>query len=85
LQAINGHLALTHAYYAPDTDIMQEEITVGEWKVQYKKKCDKARVNPSNYGGYAYDAVWTYAYALDKLFQENQSYISNLHSEAATE
>jgi ABC-type branched-subunit amino acid transport system substrate-binding protein len=85
MQAINGHLALTHAYYAPDTDLMQEGITVKEWKKNYKKKCDKAPVPPSNYGGYAYDAVWTYAYALDKLLRENQSYISNLHTDTATE
>jgi hypothetical protein len=84
LQAINGHLALTHAYFAPDTDMMQQGITVGDWKTQYKKKCDKASVDTSNYGGYAYDAVWTYAYALDKLLQENQTYISDLHTEAAT-
>lgn len=85
LQAINGHLALTHAYYAPDTDLMQEGITVGEWKKKFKKKCDKASVPTSNYGGYAYDAVWTYAYALDKLYRENQSYVANLHSTVPTE
>jgi len=75
---------LTHAYYAPDTDVMQEGMSVGDWKKHYKKKCDKSKVQMSNYGGYAYDAVWTYAYALDKLFQDNQSFVADLHTDVAT-
>jgi hypothetical protein len=63
---------------------MQENRSVGSWKEQYKSRCDRSNVDTSNYGGYAYDAVWTYAYALDKLFKENQSYAADLHTEPAT-
>lgn len=34
----------------------------------------------SHYGGYAYDAVWVYALALDELLKENKSNIATLHS-----
>ncbi|XP_059485869.1 receptor-type guanylate cyclase gcy-19-like isoform X2 [Neocloeon triangulifer] len=84
IEAINGHLALTHAYYAPDSDAMQEGMSVGDWKNKYEQKCKSKKVEMSNYGGYAYDAVWTYAYALDKLFHENQSYAADLHTALAT-
>lgn len=83
-QAINGHLALTHAYFATDDAPMQEHINVGDWRKNYEKRCQQVPISQSNYAGYAYDAVWTYAYALDKLFQENQSYVADLHSEVAT-
>lgn len=64
---------------------MQQGITVGEWKEKYKTRCARNDLEISNYGGYAYDAVWTYAYALDKLFEQNQSFTADLHTDAATE
>ncbi|KAG8222593.1 hypothetical protein J437_LFUL002585 [Ladona fulva] len=82
LEAINGHLSITHAYFAPENEMMQEGLSIGAWKKQYAKKCkDNNNVSVSNYAGYAYDAVWTYALALDALIAENQSHVSNLHSE----
>ncbi|GLH00495.1 Insulin-like receptor [Gryllus bimaculatus] len=63
---------------------MQEGITVGDWREQYKEVCKKKGVTPSNYAGYAYDAVWTYAYALDKLARENQTYLIEIHSDTTT-
>ncbi|CAB3366072.1 Hypothetical predicted protein [Cloeon dipterum] len=84
IEAINGHFALTHAYFAGDKDIMQEGITVGEWRKDYENRCNKHKIEPSNYGGYSNDAVWAYAYALDKLFQENQSYVADLHTDEAS-
>ncbi|KAF4518035.1 hypothetical protein B566_EDAN009268 [Ephemera danica] len=85
-QAINGHLSIAHAYFAHDEDLMQELITVGEWKKKYEFECGKFKepIPQSNYAGYAYDAVWTYAYALDKLIKTNQSHIADLHSPDST-
>ena len=80
-KAINGHLGITHAYFAPDDDIMQEGITVRQWRDRYEKQCKIANQQPSNYAGYAYDAMWTYAYAMDLLLKENQSYVFDLHSD----
>lgn len=80
-QAINGHLGISHAYFAPDNDIMQEGITVRQWRDRYEKMCRTVHQPPSPYAGYAYDAMWTYAYAMDQLIKENQSYVLDLHSD----
>lgn len=79
-KAINGYLGLSHAYFAPDNDIMQEGITVRQWRDRYELQCQTKKQPPSNYAGYAYDAMWTYAYAMDRLLRENQSYVFDLHS-----
>ncbi|XP_011630756.1 uncharacterized LOC105422894 isoform X1 [Pogonomyrmex barbatus] len=81
MKAINGHLGLSHAYFARDDDIMQEGITVREWRDRYENICRTQNQQPSNYAGYAYDAMWTYAYAMDRLIRENQSYVFDLHSD----
>ena len=81
MKAINGHLGLSHAYFARDDDIMQEGITVREWRERYENICRIQNQQPSNYAGYAYDAMWTYAYAIDRLIRENQSYVFDLHSD----
>lgn len=83
MKAINGHLGLSHAYFARDDDIMQEGITVRKWRERYENRCrmQNQPIEPSNYAGYAYDAMWTYAYAMDRLIRENQSYVFDLHSE----
>ncbi|CAL7950409.1 unnamed protein product [Xylocopa violacea] len=80
-KAINGHFGLSHAYFAPDDAIMQEGITVREWRDRYELDCKKKQQPPSNYAGFAYDAMWTYAYAIDRLLRENQSYVFDLHSD----
>ncbi|XP_068980549.1 uncharacterized protein [Bombus flavifrons] len=80
-KAINGYLGLSHAYFAPDNEIMQEGITVRQWRDNYEKSCFNQQQPPSNYAGFAYDAMWTYAYAMDRLLRENQSYVFDLHSE----
>lgn len=72
---------MTHAYYAPDDNLMQEQITVGEWKRRYEKKLKTLRRNSSDYGGFAYDAVWTYAFALKELAKGDPEAMTNLHSE----
>ncbi|XP_076168527.1 uncharacterized protein LOC143147294 isoform X3 [Ptiloglossa arizonensis] len=79
-KSINGHLGLSHAYFAPDDDIMQEGITVRQWRNRYEASCRNHGEPPSNYAGFAYDAMWTYAYAMDRLLRENQSYVFDLHS-----
>lgn len=60
---------------------MQEDISVGQWKQKYKEECERNKVEIHNYGGFAYDAVWTYALALDSLMKENQSHLVTLHNE----
>lgn len=60
---------------------MPENITVGEWKKIY---VTRTRGLTSNYAGFAYDAVWTYALALDKLIKEDPEAVAGMHSENTT-
>ncbi|XP_012262718.2 uncharacterized protein LOC105689915 isoform X2 [Athalia rosae] len=78
--AVNGYLGISHAYYAPDDAVMQENITVRQWRDRYETQCREQGQAPSDYAGYAYDATWTYAYAMDQLMRENQSYVFALRS-----
>ncbi|KAJ8686553.1 hypothetical protein QAD02_022347 [Eretmocerus hayati] len=82
-EAINGYLGISHASFAPDDNIMQEGITVKQWRDNYEQLCASKNQSTSPYAGYAYDAMWAYAFAADQLLKENQSYISDLHSEQA--
>ncbi|XP_018331316.1 uncharacterized protein LOC108741146 [Agrilus planipennis] len=81
--AINGYFSLSSAFFAPNDSIMQENITVGEWRERYAK--NSSILGASNYAGFAYDAVWVYALALNKLVEDNPMAISNLHSPETTE
>ncbi|KAB0792760.1 hypothetical protein PPYR_14719 [Photinus pyralis] len=81
IEAINGYFSLTSAYFAPDDQIMQENKTVGQWKTEYKAR---AQDFASDFAGFAYDAVWTYALALDQLVKEDPEAITALHSLSTT-
>lgn len=59
---------------------MQENISVGEWRERYTNRSLEQKINLSNYAGYAYDAVWTFALALDKLIKSDPEAVSDLHS-----
>ncbi|XP_076647965.1 uncharacterized protein LOC143356288 [Halictus rubicundus] len=80
-KAINGYLGISHAYFGQDDAIMQENITVREWRNNYEAECIRRKLPPSDYAGYAYDAMWTYAYAMDQLLKEKEAYIFDLHSQ----
>lgn len=77
-EMLEGHFSLAHQSYAADDAIMETNHTVGEWKTNYGLS------NVSHYGGYAYDAVWVYALALDKLITESETHLATLHSENTT-
>ncbi|XP_055386456.1 atrial natriuretic peptide receptor 2-like isoform X2 [Condylostylus longicornis] len=77
-EAVNGHFSLTHSAFAPSDSIMIENKTVHEWKENYLKRGGEAHF--SNYAAFAYDAVWVYALAADKLLHENPSAIYDLRS-----
>ncbi|XP_046676612.1 receptor-type guanylate cyclase gcy-4-like [Homalodisca vitripennis] len=87
LEAINGHLSLSHAAWALDNAIMQTKQTVGEWKENLKKTVVGItnQTTISTYAGYAYDAVWMFALALDQLNKEDPSALSNIHENNNTQ
>lgn len=74
---------MAHAFYSPDDAVIQGNMTVATWKEKYRG-LKKAVPQSSNYAGYAYDAVWTYALALDKLVRDNPQAVSDLHSQNTT-
>lgn len=78
-EMLNGHFSLAHQSYAEDNSIMETSKTVGEWKKTY------GRSNTSHYGGYAYDAVWSYALALDKLIKESPNNLMSLRYKNTTD
>lgn len=63
---------------------MEENYSVGEWKENYATECARQQLNVSNYAGYAYDAMWIFAMALDKLIQEDPESLADIHSPNTT-
>ncbi|KAF2904495.1 hypothetical protein ILUMI_01678, partial [Ignelater luminosus] len=85
IEAINGYFSLTSAFFAPNDSVMQENITVGEWRQNYMSEIrNKTGAKSSNYAGFAYDAVWTYALALDRLIKEDPEAVAGMHSDNTT-
>nr|XP_045615701.1 uncharacterized protein LOC123768923 isoform X1 [Procambarus clarkii]XP_045615702.1 uncharacterized protein LOC123768923 isoform X1 [Procambarus clarkii]XP_045615703.1 uncharacterized protein LOC123768923 isoform X1 [Procambarus clarkii]XP_045615704.1 uncharacterized protein LOC123768923 isoform X1 [Procambarus clarkii] len=78
LEAIDRHMSLGYAYYADDDFVYHENKTVRQWREEYYQQYQH---EPAEYAGYTYDAVWAYAYALDKLLKEDRTHVSNLHSD----
>ncbi|XP_069989042.1 uncharacterized protein [Penaeus vannamei] len=84
LYALRGHMSLSYKYFADDDDIMQEGRTVKEWRNAYSEVI-KDKAVESDYAGFTYDAVWTYALALDNLFKEDESYAADLRDYNTTQ
>lgn len=88
IEALNGHFSLSHSPFADNTSLMQENITVSDWRNNYHKVLNnnskEQQQQPSDYAGFAYDAVWVYGYALDRLIKEDSSYLTDIHSERTT-
>uniref|UniRef100_A0A1B6EEM0 Gamma-aminobutyric acid type B receptor subunit 2 n=1 Tax=Clastoptera arizonana TaxID=38151 RepID=A0A1B6EEM0_9HEMI len=86
VMAINGYFSLSHAPFGPEDSLTHENITVKQWKENFMKSGTNYSTPDkiSDYAGYAYDAVWMYAYALRKLYDENSTHLSGLHNENTT-
>ncbi|KAH6944375.1 hypothetical protein HPB50_002815 [Hyalomma asiaticum] len=80
--AIDGYMSLHPKAYADDNATMQDNKTVASWKATYKQIATGQDREDSEYGGYAYDAVWVFALAVDALFKKNHSYTSSIHEDA---
>ncbi|KAL1491180.1 hypothetical protein ABEB36_011819 [Hypothenemus hampei] len=80
IKAITGYFSMTHAYFAPGDQVMQENKTVAEWRKEYE-----SGGQASDYAGFAYDAVWVYALALDKLSKNDSEALADMHSANTTD
>ncbi|XP_064640093.1 uncharacterized protein LOC135495414 isoform X1 [Lineus longissimus] len=83
LSAIDGYMLLSQAYFDKDESIATGtgNISVGQWKKMYKQRLNKTGNSfktVGNYAGYAFDAVWVYAYALDRLLSKYPSAIDSM-------
>ena len=76
---------LSSALFGKDKAQIEGGITVEQWKFYYKKMLEYNNIQPSVYASYAYDAVWVFALALDKLLTEDPSRIESIHTDATTE
>lgn len=77
-EMLNGHFSLAHEQFAADDERMQEGISVAEWKRRFLNKSGDDF--ETHYVSFVYDAVWTYAYAFQRLVSESYEYLSDLHS-----
>ncbi|XP_037902536.1 atrial natriuretic peptide receptor 2-like isoform X2 [Hermetia illucens] len=76
--AINGHFSLAHSAFASNDTIMQENRNVSQWLDDFSKTVNSTEL--SDYTGFAYDAVWVYALAADKLLREDPSATDDLRA-----
>uniref|UniRef100_A0A6A7G3L5 Gamma-aminobutyric acid type B receptor subunit 2 n=4 Tax=Hirondellea gigas TaxID=1518452 RepID=A0A6A7G3L5_9CRUS len=88
IEALEGHISLSYQFFGRDDQMMQEHITVGEWRKKYEEVVEGHRsstivknIAESDYAGFTYDAVWSYALALDLMAKQNRSLMNNLRSE----
>ncbi|KAF6214551.1 hypothetical protein GE061_009294 [Apolygus lucorum] len=89
-EAIDCHLSFSHVFFAADNETIptkrgNKHMTVKQWQSEYESKLKLGAHKKSDYAGYAYDAVWVYAKALNALMKENQTHISSLHSPEVAE
>uniref|UniRef100_A0A1L8DJ23 Putative venus kinase receptor n=1 Tax=Nyssomyia neivai TaxID=330878 RepID=A0A1L8DJ23_9DIPT len=67
-EAFNGHFSLSYAPYGQDDQIITTlNTSVSEWQGKFQNVCTTETTY--SYTGYTYDAVWVYAYALDRLIK----------------
>lgn len=83
-EALIGQLSLTQVPFANANDsISANNQTVAQWQNEYEKNCKEKNTSPSHFAGFAFDAVYAYAFALDKLLTKNKNFLANLHSKEA--
>ncbi|EDV98889.1 GH13351 [Drosophila grimshawi] len=76
LGAIEGHFSIRHTPFGQPNAKMQEGKSINSWLTTYGQEYETF----SNYVGFVYDAVWTYAIAAHKLLQNNTYAVHNLRS-----
>lgn len=58
-EALNGHFSLSHAPFGNETSLMQENISVEDWRTNYLKILNYSKIPIFDYGAYAYDVSKT--------------------------
>ncbi|KAK3745173.1 hypothetical protein QZH41_011976, partial [Actinostola sp. cb2023] len=73
-----GYFSLSGSFYGDDNEVMAGGGTVKAWKDDYSQRAFQKSIHPSEYASLAYDAVWTYALALDKLLKNSSDAVDHI-------
>lgn len=80
--ATDGYFVLSKTFADSDNTLIVGNISVGQYKKMYAKRVGEAKVAGSAFASYVYDAVWVYAFALDKLFKNEPGALELIHSKS---
>ncbi|XP_041375599.1 guanylate cyclase D-like [Gigantopelta aegis] len=83
--AIDGHFILSKAFTDSDDVRVAGNITVGQYKDMYATRVGKADFEESPFASFVYDAVWVFAYGLDKLFRKKVGALNTMHDKSTVE
>ncbi|XP_029195937.2 uncharacterized protein LOC114961433 isoform X2 [Acropora millepora] len=80
-----GYFSLSNAYFGNSLDIIQGGGTVGQWRQEYEERVKKEGHSPTGYASFAYDGMWAYALALDKLFKSDPFGLDTIKTNQTTQ
>ncbi|XP_072168944.1 uncharacterized protein [Diadema setosum] len=81
VEAIRGYISLSRAYIASWGEQVPGGLTVEQWITQYNSLIEKEGKQPATHAAYAYDTVWAYAFALDRLLRHDAAALDTLSSQ----
>ena len=85
-KALEGYMILAYQFFGQDDQtILHTNITVKQWKEKLNVELDMRSFEQSDYSAYSYDAVWSYALAMDKMVRSNRSMVNDLRDPASIE
>ncbi|XP_060571812.1 uncharacterized protein LOC132729992, partial [Ruditapes philippinarum] len=82
--AVDGHFILQKTFSDPDSTPVVGGITIGQYKELYKFRVGRADFDETPFASFVYDAVWTYAKALDRLLRRSPGALEDIHSNENT-
>ncbi|XP_068721735.1 uncharacterized protein [Montipora capricornis] len=80
-----GYFSLSNAFFGKSWDIVQGGGTVIQWRQEYEKRVRTEGHAPSEYASFAYDGMWAYALALDKLFKSYPAGLDTIKTNQTTQ
>lgn len=83
--AVEGHFLLQKTFSDPDNTRIVGGITIKQYKDYYKLRVGKADFDETPFASFVYDAVWTYAKALDRVLRRHPGALENIHSNENTQ
>ncbi|UYV71435.1 Vkr [Cordylochernes scorpioides] len=74
-----GYLTAEYKYFTDNDTIVQNNITFASWLEKYTLSVTSRATSlvPSKYAGFAYDAVWAYGVAFDKMMTEDPNILAS--------